>query len=145
MTRSEALDQHIGRAHLRQQGLAALITAEIQTDQLFSFIEIAEKTTGSPRGTVLFPQVHQPGAVSRAGRFDLDDLRSPFHEVPGGQRTRQQLGEVQYRDASQRTRRRRIGAHVNTPSRSHLVATHLSPAVTGAPACSVSVTGCGRS
>ncbi|MFT3816355.1 MAG: PEP-CTERM sorting domain-containing protein [Rubrivivax sp.] len=40
--------------------------------------------------------------------------------------------------------RRRAG-HSNRPSRSHLVATHFSPASTGAPPCSVRVDGCGRS
>jgi hypothetical protein len=33
----------------------------------------------------------------------------------------------------------------NSPSRSHLVAIHFSPATTGAPPCRVLVLGCGRS
>ena len=37
------------------------------------------------------------------------------------------------------------GCYSNTPSRSHLVATHFSPAITGSPPCRVFVDGCGRS
>ena len=40
---------------------------------------------------------------------------------------------------------RALKLQTNWPSRSHLVATHLSPAITGAPPCSVRVAACGRS
>ena len=41
--------------------------------------------------------------------------------------------------------RRSLSGHSKRDSRSHFVATHFSPSITGAPPCSVRVLGCGRS
>ena len=78
-----------------------------------------------------------------AGRpFDLEHRRAHLGQVQGGQRAGQQLGEIEHADAGEQAG---ITAQRNTPSRSHLVATHFSPATTGAPPCSVLLLGWARS
>ena len=100
-------------------------------------------------GWVPRDQAHVARAVflAVAGRaFDLDHLRAHLGQVLRRQRAGQQLRQVENADAGKQSGIACVfGAQRNTPSRSHLVATHFSPATTGAPPCSVLLLGCARS
>jgi hypothetical protein len=134
--------QRVGRVHLQAEAVAnglphhvagaRVVEALAQADVAVVVAHHAKARVhqlpheGVGPGHQLHAQAHDEqddGAALAAGvvDFDLQPVGGDFHPVLG------------------------VEVYLNSRSRSHLVATHFSPASTGAPPCRVRVTGSGRS
>ena len=89
--------------------------------------------------------------LPQAPRQTLSCTASPTPPIRCAHRIQDELRLARARAAARRAgqslvfSRAQAARQWNSRSRSHFVATHFSPSITGAPPCSVRVAGCGRS